>query len=91
MALAHKTQSSPDQDLYETDQCAWLLHNASLPRAGCAGDADLEKIAEELEDMGRSEAGLGKSPWGAAASVEVAVSAGDGRFVLAWTLGLIAS
>jgi hypothetical protein len=56
MALATKApQPTPDPELYETDYYAWLMHNAALIRAGRASEADLENIAEELEDMGRSE------------------------------------
>ena len=36
--------------LYESDYQAWLVHNAASLRAGRVAD-----IAEELEDMGRSE------------------------------------
>jgi hypothetical protein len=56
MALATKApQPPPDPDLYEADYYAWLVHNAALIRAGRADEADLAHIAEELEDMGRSE------------------------------------
>ena len=56
MALATKApQPTPDPELYETDYYAWLMHNAALIRAGRASEADLENIAEELEDTGRSE------------------------------------
>lgn len=56
MALAQKTsQPVSEIDLYEADYYAWLVHNAGLIRAGRVSEADLENIAEELEDMGRSE------------------------------------
>jgi hypothetical protein len=56
MALATKApQPPPDPDLYEADYYAWLMHNAALIRAGRTNEADLAHIAEELEDMGRSE------------------------------------
>ena len=40
-------------DLYETDFYEWTVPNAELLRSGRAGEADLEHIAEELEDLGR--------------------------------------
>ncbi|MBI3515250.1 MAG: DUF29 domain-containing protein [Proteobacteria bacterium] len=43
-------------DLYETDPHAWYWEQATLLRSGKAAQADLVHIAEELEDMGRSEA-----------------------------------
>ena len=56
MALAYQTAPpAPDLDLHETDFYAWLSHNAALIRAGRVSEADLVNIAEELEDMGRSE------------------------------------
>ena len=56
MALATKApKPTPDLELYETDYYAWLVHNAALIRAGRTKEADLAHIAEELEDMGRSE------------------------------------
>ncbi len=56
MALAFKTlPSASGAGLYERDFYAWLLHNAALIRTGRVTDADLENIAEELEDMGRSD------------------------------------
>ncbi|MBS1201895.1 MAG: hypothetical protein H6R22_404 [Chromatiaceae bacterium] len=56
MTLAQKTsQSAHGVDLYEADHYAWLVHNAALIRAGRASDVDLGHIAQELEDMGRSE------------------------------------
>lgn len=56
MALAFKTPPLiPDSNLYETDFYAWLIHNSTLIRAGRVAEADLANIAEELEDMGRSE------------------------------------
>lgn len=41
--------------LYEQDYALWLEEQARLLRAGRLEDADLENIAEELEDMGRSQ------------------------------------
>ena len=42
--------------LYDTDPHAWYWEQAKLLRSGKAAQADLANIAEELEDMGRSEA-----------------------------------
>ncbi len=42
--------------LYESDPHAWYVAQAKLLRDGKVADADLVHIAEELEDMGRSEA-----------------------------------
>ena len=41
---------------YNKDFHAWALRNAELIRQGRLADIDAEHIAEELEDMGKSEA-----------------------------------
>ncbi len=41
--------------LYEQDFFEWTVRNAQLLRAGRFEEADLEHIAEEIEDMGKSE------------------------------------
>ena len=38
--------------LYEQDFFEWTARNAELLRQGCAQQADLEHVAEEIEDMG---------------------------------------
>ena len=43
------------KDLYEQDFFEWTVRNAELLRAGRLDEADLEHIAEEIEDMGKSE------------------------------------
>jgi len=43
------------QELYELDFFEWTVRNGELLRAGRFGEADLEHIAEEIEDMGKSE------------------------------------
>ena len=43
------------KDLYERDFFEWAIQNAELLRAGRLGEADLEHIAEEIEDMGISQ------------------------------------
>jgi hypothetical protein len=40
---------------YETDLVAWAEVNAALLRQGRLSEIDAEHIAEELEDMGKSE------------------------------------
>ena len=40
---------------YEQDLYAWLTSNADLLRQGRLSEIDAEHIAEELEDMGKSE------------------------------------
>jgi hypothetical protein len=41
--------------LHEQDFYAWTTQQAALLRAGRLAEADIEHIAEELEDMGKSE------------------------------------
>jgi len=41
--------------LYDTDFYAWSREQAALLRAGQLGEADIERIAEEIESMGRTE------------------------------------
>jgi hypothetical protein len=41
--------------LYDIDFTEWTRHNAELLRAGRASEADLEHIAEEIEDLGKRE------------------------------------
>ena len=43
------------KDLYDQDFYKWTARNAELLRAGRLAEADLEHIAEEIEDMGKSE------------------------------------
>jgi len=45
-----------DAALYEQDPHAWYFRQAALLRAGRVAEADVIHIAEELEDLGRSEA-----------------------------------
>ena len=40
---------------YDVDYYAWLTANAALLRAGRLSDIDAVQIAEELDDMGKSE------------------------------------
>jgi len=42
-------------DLYDQDFFEWTARNAELLRAGRLDEADLERIAEEIEDMGKGQ------------------------------------
>src|SRR4051812_45953919 len=42
-------------ELYDKDFAEWTRHNADLLRAGRVSEADIEHIAEEIEDMGKRE------------------------------------
>jgi hypothetical protein len=42
-------------ELYDLDFAEWARQNADLLRSGRASEADLEHIAEEIEDMGKRE------------------------------------
>ena len=46
---------TPKSILYDTDFYAWSLEQAALLRAGQLGHADIERIAEEIESMGKTE------------------------------------
>ena len=41
--------------LYDEDLYSWAKRNAALLRDGRLSEIDIEHIAEELEDMGKSE------------------------------------
>lgn len=43
------------KDLYDQDFFEWTVRNAELLRARRFDEADLDRIAEELEDMGKRE------------------------------------
>jgi hypothetical protein len=43
------------KSLYETDFVEWTARAASLLRQGRLADLDLEIVAEEIEDLGKSE------------------------------------
>ena len=43
------------KDLYDRDFFEWTQCNAALLRAGQLDQADIEHIAEEIEDMGKSQ------------------------------------
>ncbi|MBI3698676.1 MAG: DUF29 family protein, partial [Acidobacteria bacterium] len=43
------------KDLYDLDFFEWTARNAELLREGRFTEADMEHIAEELEDMGKRD------------------------------------
>ncbi len=51
--------------LYDIDIVAWSCEQAELLRGRYWDALDLERIAEEIEDVGRSETGAGQSGSGA--------------------------
>jgi hypothetical protein len=50
-----KSAHEPEAPVYGEDLVAWAFANARLLREGRFDSLDVENIAEELEDMGRSE------------------------------------
>jgi hypothetical protein len=44
-----------DAELYERDFIKWVHHNSGLLRSGCLEKADIDHIAEEIEDLGKSQ------------------------------------
>ncbi len=50
-----KSAHEPEAPIYEQDLVAWAFANARLLREGRFDSLDAENIAEELEDLGRSE------------------------------------
>ena len=53
--MTAKTQPSVDATLYEADIVAWANEQARLLRAGRLDQLDVAHIAEEIEDVGKSE------------------------------------
>ena len=45
----------PKTDLYDADIVAWAEQQAHWLRAGALDRLDLEHLAEEIEDVGKSE------------------------------------
>lgn len=50
-----RPQPAPSVSLYERDIVAWSEQQASLLRAGRLAELDIANIAEEIEDLGKSE------------------------------------
>ncbi len=48
-------QSKASAALYEQDYLGWLIETARLLRSGQLSEIDVVNLAEELDDMGRSE------------------------------------
>ncbi|AIM23592.1 hypothetical protein SERRSCBI_20130 [Serratia sp. SCBI] len=49
------TEDAMSHTRYETDVVAWANEQAALLRSGKLSEIDIEKIAEEIEDVGKSE------------------------------------
>jgi hypothetical protein len=55
MSTKLQRQDPNEAQLYDTDIVAWANEQARLLRAGCLDRIDVEHIAEEIEDVGKSE------------------------------------
>jgi hypothetical protein len=55
MATVTATTARPGRARYDEDFAAWLDEQAALLRAGRTDALDLANLAEEIEDMGKSE------------------------------------
>jgi hypothetical protein len=55
MTVRLKPSGLAAPDLYDTDIGAWAEQQARLLRAGWFAELDIEHIAEEIEDVGKSE------------------------------------
>lgn len=53
---AARIPSRPEPSGYEHDVAAWSVEQARLLRAGLFDQLDIEHIADEIEDVGKSEA-----------------------------------
>jgi hypothetical protein len=54
MTISAPTRA-PEPDLYDSDIIAWAQQQAALLRAGRFQELDIEHLAEEIEDVGKSE------------------------------------
>lgn len=54
-SLADAQGALTQQEIYHRDFYTWAMQNAQLLRQGRFSEVDVERIAEELESMGRSE------------------------------------
>ena len=52
-AIKHN-DTAIEHSLYERDFYQWALHNAELLKQGKLTEADIDNIAEEIEDMGKN-------------------------------------
>jgi hypothetical protein len=55
MRVRQQRQSATADGLYDRDIIAWANEQARLLRAGHLDRIDIEHIAEEIEDVGKSE------------------------------------
>lgn len=53
--MGNRALASSAGSLYEQDYYAWIEKQAVLLRTGQTADLDLDYLAEEIEDMGRSQ------------------------------------
>ena len=53
--MGAKALSLTARDLYDVDFFEWTVRNGQLLRAGRFDEADIQHIAEEIEDMGKSQ------------------------------------
>jgi hypothetical protein len=47
--------STAQKNLYDTDFAEWAGRTADLLRGGRLAEVDLQNVAEEIEDLGKSE------------------------------------
>ena len=53
--IARSQQQENKYNLYERDYHLWLIHTAKLVAENRFAEIDIVSLAEEIEDMGRSE------------------------------------
>ena len=53
--MSSRALKPPTTGLYDEDFFAWTMETARLLRAGLLSKVDIEHVAEEIEDMGKSE------------------------------------
>ncbi|MCJ2036741.1 DUF29 domain-containing protein [Methylobacterium sp. J-068] len=55
--MASSSERASNRARYEDDFYSWLIQQADLLRSGRLEDVDLDHVAEELEDLSKSEFG----------------------------------
>jgi hypothetical protein len=55
LAIWRRIEDMNAAELYERDFAEWAVRNAELLRSGRVAEADLDHIAEEIEDMAKRE------------------------------------
>jgi hypothetical protein len=58
-----KGMATTTKSLYDTDFVEWTARTAELLREGRFDEVDLEHLAEEVEDLGRSDRAAVSSKW----------------------------